>query len=200
ESAYFDANRTARTGRATGILSDARFRNERGIDPKSCVDGIELATKLILETCGGEPSEVLLAGKVPEGPKPVAFKPRDMKRLTGVDMPAKRMEQILRALGFEPVVPTKAQQTPDAIWPTKVPSWRPDVEGSADIVEELIRIEGYDKLPNDPLPAPEGPAGVVVTPLQNRVRTTRRVLAARGFLETVTWSFMHHETAALMLG
>lgn len=200
ESAYFDPNRTARTGRATGIISDARFRNERGIDPQSCVEGIELATKLILETCGGEPSEVIVAGKAPDGPAPVAFRPRDMKRLTGLDMPAKRMEQILRALGFEPVVPTKAQQDADTIWATKVPSWRPDVEGSADIVEELIRIEGFDKLPNDPLPAPEGPARVVVTPLQNRVRTARRVLAARGFLETVTWSFMFHDKAALMIG
>jgi phenylalanyl-tRNA synthetase beta chain len=199
ESAYFDANRTARTGRATGIISDARFRNERGIDPHSCVDGIELATRLILEVCGGEASEVVVAGKVPEGPKPVAFKPRDMKRLTGLDMPAKRMEQILRALGFEPVVPPKAQHDAEMIWPTKVPSWRPDVEGSADIVEELIRIEGYDRLPDEKLPAPAS-LGVVVTPMQNRVRVARRVLAARGFLETVTWSFMHHETAALMIG
>jgi phenylalanyl-tRNA synthetase beta chain len=123
-----------------------------------------------------------------------------MKRLTGLDMPAKRMEQILRSLGFEPVVPPKAQHDAQTIWATKVPSWRPDVEGSADIVEELIRIEGYDKLPDEPLPAPEGPARVVVTPLQNRTRTARRVLAARGFLETVTWSFMFHEKAALMIG
>ena len=199
ESAYFDANRTARTGRTTGIISDARFRNERGIDPHSCVDGVELATKLILDTCGGEPSEIVLAGKVPDGPAPVAFKPCDMKRLTGLDMPAKRMEQILRALGFEPVVPPKATHDADTVWATKVPSWRPDVEGSADIVEELIRIEGYDRLPEEKLPAPAS-LGVVVTPLQNRVRTARRVLAARGFLETVTWSFMHHEKAALMIG
>jgi len=199
ESAYFDANRTARTGRATGIISDARFRNERGIDPHSCVDGIDLATKLIVEVCGGEASDVIVAGKVPDGPAPVAFKPRDMKRLTGLDMPVKRMEQILRSLGFEPVVPTKAQQDADTVWATKVPSWRPDVEGSADIVEELIRIEGYDKLPDEKLPAP-ATLGVVVTPLQNRVRVARRVLAARGFFETVTWSFMHHETAALMIG
>ena len=200
ESAYFDANRTARTGRATGIISDARFRNERGIDPHSCVEGIELATRLILDACGGEPSEVIVAGTVPAGPAPVAFKPRDMKRLTGLDMPVKRMEQILRALGFEPVVPPKAQHDAQTVWATKVPSWRPDVEGSADIVEELIRIEGYDKLPDEPLPAPEGPVRVVVTPLQNRVRTARRVLAGRGFLETVTWSFMFHDKAALMIG
>ena len=98
-----------------------------------------------------------------------------------------------------PVVPPKAQHDAEMIWPTKVPSWRPDVEGSADIVEELIRIEGYDKLPDEKLPAPAS-FGVVVTPMQNRVRVARRVLAARGFLETVTWSFMHHETAALMIG
>jgi phenylalanyl-tRNA synthetase beta chain len=80
------------------------------------VDGIELATKLILEVCGGEASEVVVAGKVPEGPAPVAFKPRDMKRLTGLDMAPKRMEQILRALGFEPVVPPKAQHDAETIW------------------------------------------------------------------------------------
>lgn len=199
ESAWFDPNRTARTGRATGILSDARFRFERGVDPHSCVDGIELATRLILETCGGEASEVIVAGKVPDGPAPVAFKPRDMKRLTGLDMPATRMEQILRPLGFEPVAPPPAQHDSDAAWAIKVPSWRPDVEGSADIVEELIRIEGYDRLPDERLPAPTT-LGVVVTPLQNRVRIARRVLAARGFLETVTWSFMHREKAALMIG
>lgn len=195
ESAYFDANRTARTGRATGIISDARFRNERGIDPHSCVDGIELATKLILETCGGEPSEVVLAGKVPEGPKPVDFQLRDMKRLTGIDMKHSRMTEILHALGFQ--TPGKSD---GKTWTLKVPSWRPDVEGSADIVEELVRIEGYDKLPDEQLPTPEGPAKVVVTPLQNRVRTARRVLAGRGFLETVTWSFMFHEKAALIIG
>jgi phenylalanyl-tRNA synthetase beta chain len=199
ESAYFDANRTARTGRATGIISDARFRNERGIDPHSCVDGIELATKLIVETCGGQPSEIVLAGKVPEGPKPVDFQLRDMKRLTGIDMNHARMTEILHALGFQ--TPGQSGGKSDGkTWTLKVPSWRPDVEGSADIVEELVRIEGYDKLPNDPLPAPEGPARVVVTPLQNRVRTARRVLAGRGFLETVTWSFMFHDKAAMIIG
>lgn len=198
ESAYFDANRTARTGRTTGIISDARFRNERGIDPHSCVDGIELATKLILEVCGGEASEVIIAGKVPEGPKPVDFQLRDMLRLTGIDMPHKRMTDILHALGFE-TPGQKGEKSDGKVWKLKIPSWRPDVEGSADIVEELIRIEGYDKLPEEKLPAPAS-LGVVVTPLQNRVRAARRVMAARGFLETVTWSFMHHEKAALMIG
>lgn len=195
ESAYFDPGRTARTGRATGILSDARFRNERGIDPASCIEGIELATQLILDTCGGEPSEIVLAGEVPGGPAPVDFHLRDMLRLTGVDMPKSRMKEILGALGFK--VPARSE--PGA-WRLQVPSWRPDIEGSADIVEELIRIEGYDRLPAASLPAPEGHQGMVVTALQNRTRTARRVLASRGFLETVTWSFMSREKAALILG
>jgi phenylalanyl-tRNA synthetase beta chain len=195
ESAWFDPTRTARTGRATGILSDARFRFERGVDPHSPVDGIELATKLILETCGGEPSEIVLAGKVPEGPKPVQFQLRDMARLTGVDMKHARMTEILTALGF-----TTPGKSDGKVWEVKVPSWRPDVEGSADIVEELIRIEGYENLPTDPLPPPQTAVRIVVTPLQNRIRIARRVLAGRGFLETVTWSFMFHEKAALILG
>ncbi len=199
ESAWFDPDRTARTGRATGILSDARFRFERGVDPQSCIDGLELATRLILDACGGEPSDVIVAGEAPEGSRVLDFKPADMKRLTGVDMPPKRMEEVLRALGFEPAGKPTAKGGGDA-WPWKTPSWRPDVEGSADFVEELIRIEGFDKLPTDPLPRIAGTARVVVTPLQQRVRIGRRVLAARGFLETVTWSFMAKEKAAAVLG
>ena len=103
ESAYFDPVRTARTGRELGIVSDARYRFERGVDPEYIVPGLDLATKLIVDLCGGEPTEIEVAGKVPEGPAPVAFKPRDMKRLTGLDMPVKRMEQILRSLRvFDP--------------------------------------------------------------------------------------------------
>ncbi|MEP7210167.1 MAG: phenylalanine--tRNA ligase subunit beta [Alphaproteobacteria bacterium] len=202
EAAYFDPDRTARTGRSSGIISDARFRFERGVDPQSHIDGIELATKLILDVCGGEASDVIVAGKAPAGRPPVAFKVRDMVRLTGVTMKPKRMEAILRALGFEPIVPTQAQQTGEDMWPTKVPTFRPDVEGSADIVEELIRIEGFDALPVESLPPLEEARGnrVVVTPLQARVRTARRVLAARGFLETVTWSFIEREKAALIVG
>jgi phenylalanyl-tRNA synthetase beta chain len=142
----------------------------------------------------------VVAGEAPAGRPPVAFKVRDMARLTGVTMKPKRMETILRALGFEPIVPTAAQQTSEDIWPTKVPTFRPDVEGSADIVEELIRIEGFDALPVAPLPEETRASRVVATPMQVRVRTARRVLAARGFLETVTWSFMEREKAALIVG
>jgi phenylalanyl-tRNA synthetase beta chain len=146
---------------------------------------------------------VLVAGEAPKGPPSVNFKLADMKRLTGVDMSEDRMQEILAALGFDPIVPLAAHKAKTMglgdVWPTQVPSWRPDVEGSADIVEELIRIEGFDALPDDPLPS-TGSLRMVVTPLQARIRAGRRVLAARGFLETVTWSFMAKEKAALMLG
>jgi phenylalanyl-tRNA synthetase beta chain len=129
----------------------------------------------------------------------VVFKVRDMERLTGVRMKPKRMEEILKGLGFRPEAPAKSWRSGDEDWRIQVPSFRPDIEGSADIVEELIRIEGFDSLPTDPLPPPTSPAQIVVTPLQNRIRITRRVLAARGFLETVTWSFMDSAKAALCL-
>ncbi len=198
EAAWFDPNRTARTGRATGIISDARFRYERGVDPQSQRDGMELATRLILDACGGEPSEVIIAGADPAARTPVEFKLRDMARLTGVEMKPARMASILRDLGFDPGKPGSKDES----WTVAVPTFRPDVEGSADLVEELIRIEGFDALPDAPLPPleTERASRVVVTPLQNRIRTTRRVLAARGFLETVTWSFMAREKAALVLG
>jgi phenylalanyl-tRNA synthetase beta chain len=200
ESAWFDPLRTARTGRATGILSDARFRFERGVDPASCADGLELATRLILEHGGGEPSDVRIAGTAPPGRDPIDFKVRDMARLTGVEMSHQRMEEILSALGFGMTRPTHAGQFSE-VWTLQPPSFRPDVEGSADIVEELIRIEGFDALPSVSLPPIEpGRDRVIVTPLQQRLRIARRVLAARGFLETVTWSFMAKPKAALIEG
>ena len=159
---------------------------------------MELATRLILDGCGGEPSEVIVAGADPAARTPVEFKLRDMTRLTGVEMKPARMASILRDLGFDP----GKTGSKDESWTVAVPTFRPDVEGSADLVEELIRIEGFDALPDAPLPPLESERAsrVVVTPLQNRIRTTRRVLAARGFLETVTWSFMARDKATLVLG
>jgi phenylalanyl-tRNA synthetase beta chain len=197
ECAWFDPDRTAKTGRQTGIISDARFRYERGVDPMSQIDGMELATKVILETCGGEPSDVIIAGETPLARPPITFKTADMARLTGVDMAPGRMKSILGALGFDV---SRVPQKGAATWTLGVPSFRPDVEGSADIVEELIRIEGFDALPEAQLPPMAMANRVVVTPLQSRVRLSRRVLAARGFLETVTWSFMEKEKAALIVG
>ncbi len=192
EAAYFDPLMIARTGRSTGINSDARYRNERGIDPTSCVEGIELATKLILEVCGGEASDIIVTGEAPVGKTDVEFKPRDMKRLTGVDMTDTRMKDILTTLGFET---PKSAKLSDDCWTVTAPAYRRDMAQSADIVEELIRIEGFDALPTDSLPRTGAVAREVITPMQNRVRTSRRVMAARGFLEAVTWSFMDRAVA-----
>ncbi len=193
ESAYFDPDRTARTGRTTGIISDARYRFERGIDPASCVEGIDLATQLIVETCGGKPSELSIAGAVPSRSAPVQFYVGDLKRLTGVELKTSELRKIIKDLGFD------AEDTGEA-WYLNTPSWRHDIHQSADIVEEIIRIKGYDSLPTTSLPPPEGGVGQVLTEAQRRIRTGRRVLAARGFLETVTWSFVSHEEAELFGG
>ena len=189
ESAWFDPIRTAQTGRATGINSDAQYRFARGVDPQSCVPGIELATKLILDLCGGAPSEIVVAGEAPAMPAAVDFDPAYVKALAGLDLPYGRALEILTALGFE------AKGT--KVWP---PSWRRDVQGKADLVEEVARIEGFDALPSTPLPAvPPAPNGVL-NPLQARVRTARRALAAAGFNEALTWSFTKRDTARLFGG
>ena len=193
ESAYFDPLRTARTGRATGIHSDARYRYERGIDPTSCLEGLELATQLILEVCGGEASDVVVGGQQPSPNEPVQFNLYDVKRLTGVEVKAPEMRQILKDLGCE------VEDAGEA-WYVKPPGWRRDLEQSADVVEEIIRIKGFDALPLTSMPAPEGGITQVLTEPQRRVRATRRVLAARGFLETVTWSFCSEQEAKLFDG
>ena len=193
ESAYFDPLRTARTGRATGILSDARYRYERGIDPHSCKDGLELASQLILDVCGGEASEMVVAGAPPTPDAPVQFNLGDVKRLTGVDVKQSEMRTILKDLGCE------VEDAGEA-WYVKTPGWRRDMEQSADVVEEIIRIKGFDALPLTSMPAPEGGVSQVLTEQQRRVRTCRRVLAARGFLESVTWSFCSEKEAKLFGG
>ena len=193
ESAYFDPLRTARTGRSTGILSDARYRNERGIDPTSCQEGLDLATQLILDVCGGEASEMVVAGVQPDAPAPVQFNLADVKRLTGVDVKQAEMRQILKDLGC-------GIEDSGEAWYVTPPGWRHDLEQSADIVEEIIRIKGYDALPLTSMPAPEGGVTQVLTEYQRRVRVSRRVLAARGFFETVTWSFCSESEAGMFDG
>ncbi len=189
ESAWFDPIRTAQTGRTTGINSDAQYRFARGVDPQSCVPGLELATRLILELCGGEPSEIVVAGQAPATPAAVDFDPAYVKALSGLDLPHERSLAILKALGFD-IQGAK-------VWP---PSWRRDVHGKADLVEEVARIEGFAALPATPLPhVPPAPHGVL-NPLQARVRTARRALAAAGFHEALTWSFTKRDTARLFGG
>jgi phenylalanyl-tRNA synthetase beta chain len=153
---------------------------------------LELATQLILDLCGGEPSTVMVAGEAPAAPAAFAFDPAYVKRLSGMDLSDDRIFEILFALGF-----TVMRGSP---WSVTPPSWRRDVEGPADLVEEAARIEGYAALPDAPLP-PVAPApGGVLSPRQARVRTARRALAALGYAEAVTWSFTKQSIATLFGG
>ena len=193
EAAYFDPIRTAETGRKLGLVSDAQYRFARGVDPGFVVDGLELATKLILELCGGEASETLVAGE-PLAPVPaVDFDPAYVHRLAGLSVGHEGVQEILTRLGFE-VRPHGARLH------VQPPSWRRDVEGPADLVEEVARITGYDVLPSTALPVIEPPPGGVLTPRQNRIRTGRRVLAALGYQEAATWSFTSRAAAELFGG
>ncbi|MEO0700106.1 MAG: phenylalanine--tRNA ligase subunit beta, partial [Pseudomonadota bacterium] len=183
ESAWFDPLRTARTGRTTGIISDARYRFERGVDPQSCVEGVHLALRLITEYGGGTASKISVAGEAPRRSEPIEFFKGDVARLTGLDIKPAAMKKTIRSLGF-------TIEDTGEIWLLSVPSWRFDIELSADIVEEIARLEGFDALPTTSLPPLAGGKRVVTTPIQDRLRSARRTLASRGFLETVTWSFM----------
>ncbi len=189
ESAYFDPLRTARTGRNTGIHSDARYRFERGVDPAFMIPGLEKATRLILELCGGDPSEIFLAGAAPIARKTVAFPPSETKRLTGIDVRPEHAEEILIALGFK-----VSRADP---WLVDAPSWRPDIEGKADLAEEIARIVGFDALPAVTLPARGAVETPKLTPAQDRRRLAKRALAGRGLMEAVTWSFTEARIAAL---
>ena len=184
ESAWFEPIRIAQTGRSLGIASDAQYRFARGVDPESLLPGLELATRLILDICGGEASEAVLAGQAPARPAPFAFDRGYVEALSGLSIPRERIDGILAALGFgldgETVAP---------------PSWRRDVEGKADLVEEVARIAGYDALPATPLPPARPAPGGVLTVRQSRMRTARRALAASGYAEAVTWSFMKRAAA-----
>ncbi len=189
ESAWFDPIRSAQTGRLTGITSDAQYRFARGVDPQSVVPGLELATSLIIDLCGGEASEVRVAGKAPASPGPISFDRAFVKKLSGLDVDAARIDEILEKLGFA--------MKGDKVTP---PSWRRDVEGKADIVEEVARIEGFSALPAEPLPPVPMPPGGVLTVRQRRMRDARRAMAGRGYCEAVTWSFLGRATAELFGG
>lgn len=193
ESAYFNPSRTAQTGRALGIESDARYRFERGVDPAFVGLGLELATQMVLEICGGEASEVMVVGEAPTAQKQLEFDPKQTLRLTGVMPEESETIRILTELGF---APEKAGVNLKLI----VPTWRPDIEGSADITEEIVRIHGLDKVPSTPMERPSISAGAILTPLQKRVRKAKRVLASRGLTEAVLWSFIPQAQAELFGG
>jgi phenylalanyl-tRNA synthetase beta chain len=190
ESAYFDPVRTARTGRELGINSDARYRFERGVDPEYVTAGLDLATKLVMELCGGEPSDMTVAGRVPDTKRDITFDPALVEKLCGMKIHAGEALSILDRLGFRAVVGTRVS----------VPSWRPDIHGPADLVEEVVRIAGLDKVPSTPLPRIAGVPLPVLTPIQKRVRAAKRALASRGLTEAMTWSFVSKAQADLFGG
>ncbi|MBC7951534.1 MAG: phenylalanine--tRNA ligase subunit beta [Rhodospirillaceae bacterium] len=192
EAAYFDPTRTAATGRKLDILSDARFRFERGVDPAFVVPSAELATRLILDICGGEASELIVAGAEPDWRSSIVLRPERAAELGGVEVSTAKQEDILRGLGC--VVSEHA----DGLLVVP-PSWRGDISAEHDLVEEVIRINGYDHIPTVPLPRPSMPKPVL-TPGQRRASWVRRQLAGRGLIETVTWSFLASAQAKLFGG
>jgi phenylalanyl-tRNA synthetase beta chain len=190
ESAYWDPVTIARTGRALKIHSDARYRFERGADPSFTIPGLEAATVMILELCGGEPSEVVVAGAVPDTTRIYRLDPARTASLVGLDIAESTQRTTLAALGFT--------LDGDVACP---PSWRPDVQGEADLVEEIARIASLTKLEPAPMPRPQvGVPKPVLTPVQVRERTIRRTLAALGYNECVTYSFIDEAASRLFGG
>ncbi|RVQ65945.1 phenylalanine--tRNA ligase subunit beta [Croceicoccus ponticola] len=187
EVAYFDPERIAHTGRTLTLTSDARSRFERGVDTDFLAPGLEILTGLILDICGGEASEAVHVGAAPAGGKVVRYEPKLAETLGGIAVPDEEQRRILTALGFE--IATVSDGGADH-WAVTVPSWRPDVDGAPDIVEEVIRIHGLDDVPSVALPRAEGVAKPTATPMQARERRVRRAAAARGLNEAITWSFL----------
>ncbi|WP_419695698.1 phenylalanine--tRNA ligase subunit beta [Mesorhizobium muleiense] len=193
ESALWDPITTARTGRTLGIISDARYRFERGVDPEFMVPGVELATKLVLDFCGGTPTETDVVGYAGHAPKIVSFPLSEVRRLTGTEVPMEESLAILSRLGFKP-------EGAGNVVDVAVPSWRPDVDGKADLVEEVMRIHGVDNIAPQPLGAHDAVNAKILTVLQVRTRAAKRALAVRGMMEAVTWSFIPAKHAELFGG
>ena len=193
ESALWDPITVARTGRTLGIVTDARYRFERGVDPEFMVPGLELATRMVLDLCGGTPGRTEVVGYAGHTPKVVPFPFAEVKRLTGIDVPAEESRAILTRLGFTPKGDGETAQV-------AVPSWRPDIDGKADLVEEVMRIHGVEKIDPQPLAGHDAVNGRILTTLQIRTRNAKRALAVRGMLEAVTWSFIPARHAELFGG
>ncbi|MEP3279584.1 MAG: phenylalanine--tRNA ligase subunit beta [Stappiaceae bacterium] len=193
ESALWDPLNIAHTGRRLGVGSDARYRFERGVDPAFMLPGIEQATKMVLELGGGTPSEISLVGKVPEPEMIIHFPLSEIKRLVGLEVYPTEAKVILSRLGF-----WVSGSTEDV--KVAVPTWRPDIHGKADLVEEIMRIVGVDKVPVTPLPREQHIGQKVLTQGQIRRNKARRALAVRGLDEAVTWSFISKIQADLFGG
>ncbi len=192
ECALFDRVKTAVTGRTHGIISDARYRFERGVDPLFALSGVEIASKMILDLCGGEASAGFSAGAEPIWTKTVPFRSARVLTLGGLDIAAAESVAILEKLGFE--------VSGDDPYTVAVPSWRVDIEGEADIVEEVLRIHGYDDIPSVQLPVLDHKAGTTLNVSQKKARRVKRRLASAGLHEVMTWSFMRRDFAALFGG
>ncbi len=193
ESALWNEINIAQSGRKLGINSDARYRFERGVDPAFMVPGLEMATRLVMELCGGTPSENVVVGKAYGDDRVIDFPLAEVKRLAGIEVPLPEMRSILTRLGF-----MMAGTGP--VMKIAIPSWRTDVQGKADVVEEIVRIVGVDKVPMTPFERGDEPRKPVLTPMQLRTRRARRALAARGMVEAVTWSFISKPAAELFGG
>jgi len=193
ESAYFDPKRTARTGRRLNIQSDARFRFERGVDPEFVVPGLELATRLVFDICGGISSKITVAGKTPKPNPPFKFDMTLIGRLSGLSLPHRDIRRRFSALGV------KLEGSANVLKAVP-PSWRPDIAAPVDLVEEVVRLTGVDHVPATPLPRDSGVAAPVLTEAQRRQKLVRRLLAARGLVEAVTWSFIPPDDAKLLGG
>lgn len=186
ECAFFDPEHIARTGQKLMLTSDARQRFERGVDPAFLDDGLAIATRLVLDLCGGQPTGITRAGEPPLGTRSYAYDPARAETLGGLAVAPERQRAILQSLGF----------TVSDDWQVTPPTWRRDVDGPADLVEEVIRIEGIDNVPSVPLPRAPGVATPTATPEQKLERRVRRAAAARGLDEAVTWSFISEAEAA----
>jgi phenylalanyl-tRNA synthetase beta chain len=188
ESALWNEINIAQTGRKLGINSDARYRFERGVDPAFMVPGLEMATRLVLELCGGAASENIIVGNAFGDDRVIDFPLAEVRRLAGIDVAVPEIKRILGHLGF-----MMAGSGP--VVKIAVPSWRTDVHGKADIVEEIVRMVGVDKVPMTPFDRGEAPRKPILTPIQLRTRRAKRALAARGMVEAVTWSFIARPAA-----
>ena len=193
EAAFFDPIRTAVTGRKLNVISDARYRFERGIDPEFLAAGMEIGTQLILDLCGGEVSELVIAGSPKPWERTVDLRLERIAGLGGVEIDAAESIRILNVLGF--VVTHEG-----AVLSCQVPPWRSDIVGEADLVEEVVRINGYDKIPVVPFKNVHNLPASILTPLQRKRASARRTAASRGLMEAVTYSFLSSNQADLFGG
>jgi len=185
ESAYFDPIKTAQTGRTLNIVSDSRYRFERGVDPEYVVEGLNLATQMILDLCGGEAGEVSMVDNLKFKSKEIKFNPQLVSKLTGIEIPNKEIVKILTSLGFN---------VSDS-WNVIIPSWRPDIFGQADLVEEIVRIFGLSNIKSEPLLNYDQPSKPILTKKQKQTKMARRAIASRGLMETISYSFVNSRDA-----